>query len=180
MFPCITLEHKVCLRMLISWVESKFDSQYNSDNKMKSTVQNMVPWGILTTFLVHPTFHDALNQRFPLSAWSASIASNNDLKFPTPNPWNTNISIHRAVVMVTQKYFGSPQGQVVKVANLQRFYAFNRLSSHHCEFQPSWGHVRQAKFCLRVVRWVFFWDLPFWPHLTIDLAQNEQKNLDRP
>ena len=35
------------------------------------------------------------------------------------------------------------------------FSALNHSSSHCCGFEPSSGHVRQAKFCLRVVRWFF-------------------------
>ena len=35
------------------------------------------------------------------------------------------------------------------------FSALNRSSSHRCGFEPSSGHVRQAKFCLWMVRWFF-------------------------
>ena len=35
------------------------------------------------------------------------------------------------------------------------FNTLNHSSSHRCGFEPSSGHVRQAKFCLRVVRWFF-------------------------
>ena len=35
------------------------------------------------------------------------------------------------------------------------FSAPYHLSSHCCGFEPSSGHVRQAKFCLRVVRCFF-------------------------
>ena len=59
------------------------------------------------------------------------------------------------------------------------FSTLNLLSSHRCGFEPSLGHMRQAMFCLRVVRCFFFGDLPFLPHLMIDLAQNEWNNLDR-
>ena len=34
--------------------------------------------------------------------------------------------------------------------------ALNRSSSHRCGFESRSGHVRQAKFCLQVVRWFFF------------------------
>ena len=50
----------------------------------------------------------------------------------------------------------------------------NLLSSQRCGFEPSSGHVEQAKFCLWVVRWFFFQeDLPFSPNLSIDMAQIE-------
>ena len=47
-----------------------------------------------------------------------------------------------------------------------------------CGFEPSSGprlgsHVRQAKFCLRMVWCNFLGDLPFSPNITIDSAQNE-------
>ena len=58
--------------------------------------------------------------------------------------------------------------------------ALNRWSSHRCGLKPSSGRVRQAKFCLRVVRYFFLRDLPFSPHLLIDLALNELNNLDGP
>ena len=48
------------------------------------------------------------------------------------------------------------------------FSALNCSSSHPCGFEPSSGHVGQAKFCLRVVRCFFSGDLQFSPHLTID------------
>ena len=47
------------------------------------------------------------------------------------------------------------------------FSALNRSSSHRCGFEASSGHVRQAKFCLRVVRCFFFGDLSFSPHLRL-------------
>ena len=46
------------------------------------------------------------------------------------------------------------------------------------------SHVRQAKFCLRVVRWFFSGgpggDLPFSPRLTVGLVQNKSNNLEGP
>ena len=41
---------------------------------------------------------------------------------------------------------GGPRGRVNKAA-------LNRSSSHCCGFELSSSHVRQAKFCMRVVRW---------------------------
>ena len=41
------------------------------------------------------------------------------------------------------------------------FSALNRSSSHRCGFEPSSGHMRQVKFCLRVVRWFFSWSHVF-------------------
>ena len=35
------------------------------------------------------------------------------------------------------------------------FNTLHRSSSHRCGFEPSLGHVRQAKFCLRVVKCFF-------------------------
>ena len=50
--------------------------------------------------------------------------------------------------------------------------ALNRSSSHRFGFEPSSGHMRRAKFCLRVVRWFFLRIFPFSPHLPIDSAPN--------
>ena len=56
------------------------------------------------------------------------------------------------------------------------FSALNRSSSHRHEFEPSSGHVSQARFSLRGrgMGPVFFLrDLPCLSHLPIDSAQNE-------
>ena len=52
------------------------------------------------------------------------------------------------------------------------FSALNHSSSHHCMFEPSSGHVRR-QVLLAGGQMVFLRDLPFLPHLVIDLAQNE-------
>ena len=52
------------------------------------------------------------------------------------------------------------------------FRTLNPLLSHRCGFEPSFGHVRQAKFCLLVVGCFSSGNLPFPPHLMINLAQN--------
>ena len=43
------------------------------------------------------------------------------------------------------------------------FSTLNHSSFHRCGFEPSSGHVRQAKFCLLVVRWFFSWISQFCP-----------------
>ena len=47
------------------------------------------------------------------------------------------------------------------------FSALNHSSFHRCGFEPSLGHVRQAKFCLWVVRWFFLWISRFHPTLRL-------------
>ena len=47
------------------------------------------------------------------------------------------------------------------------FTVLNCLSSHHCGFEPSSNHVRQARFCLWVVRWFFSGISRFHPTLPL-------------
>ena len=58
------------------------------------------------------------------------------------------------------------------------FSALNCSSSQRCGFEPSSDHMREAKYSHGQV--FFLGDLPFSSHLTIDSAQNEWNNLDRP
>ena len=50
------------------------------------------------------------------------------------------------------------------------FSALNYLSSHYCGFESCLGHMQVL---LASDPGIFLGDLPFSPHLTIDLAQNE-------
>ena len=56
---------------------------------------------------------------------------------------------------------------VVKWLRTLIFSTLNHSSSRRCGFEPCSGHmlVRQAKFCLLVVRCFFLGDLPFSPLL---------------
>ena len=60
------------------------------------------------------------------------------------------------------------------------FSALNRSSSHCCGFERCSCHMWDTPSS--ACRWqvVFLRDLPFLPHLMIDLAQNEWNNLDGP
>ena len=64
--------------------------------------------------------------------------------------------------------------QAAPVAEWLRLRIFSALncSSHCCGFDPSSGHMRQAKFWVGG-QVVFLGDLTFSPHLTIDLDQNK-------
>ena len=67
------------------------------------------------------------------------------------------------------KEIGGPH---IKWLRAQIFSTLNRSLSHPCGFEPSSGHVRQAKFCLGG-QMFFLGGLPFSPHFIIDSAQNE-------
>ena len=47
------------------------------------------------------------------------------------------------------------------------FSALTRSSAHCCGFKPNPGHVRQAKFCLQVVRWFSLGISHFHPSLQL-------------
>ena len=56
------------------------------------------------------------------------------------------------------------------------FSTLNCFSSHRCGFEPSSGHMWASQVLILGSQVVFLGDLPFSPHLTIDLAQNEWNN----
>ena len=71
-----------------------------------------------------------------------------------------------------ESVLGGPRGRVVKSADISLPHLTIR-SSHRCDwcgFEPRSGHVRQAKFCLRVCQVVFLGVLSFSPHLLIGLS----------
>ena len=79
----------------------------------------------------------------------------------TGEPHNT------ATFEVHRNRLGGPRGRVDKSAISLPHLAIP--SSHRCfwcGFEPRSGHVRQAKFCLRVYQ-VGFLGVPFLPHLLI-------------
>ena len=63
--------------------------------------------------------------------------------------------------------------------NLKQYYKVNGHNGGRAPKVISFNDIEnvvrfiKSMFCLRVVRWFFLWDLPFSPHLPIDLAQNE-------
>ena len=71
-----------------------------------------------------------------------------------------------------------PPGRVVKDANVESLY----IVCHLTAVGPSLAQFtcETSQVLLRVVKVCFLGDLPFLPHLTIDSAQNEWNNLDRP
>ena len=48
-----------------------------------------------------------------------------------------------------------------------------------CGFEPRSGHMKQAKFCLRVCQVVFLEALPFLPHLLISPSHMSCNYLER-
>ena len=59
---------------------------------------------------------------------------------------------------------GRPHGQCLRMLI---FSALNHSSSHHCGFEPSLVHIRQAKFCLQLVRCFFSGIWHFLPALRL-------------
>ena len=67
---------------------------------------------------------------------------------------------------------------MAELLRLLTFSALNCWSSHGCGFEPSSVTCETSQVLLAGGQVVFLRDLPFSPHLPIDLAQNERNKLD--
>ena len=70
--------------------------------------------------------------------------------------------------------------RVAKWLKLLIFGPLNHLSSHSCNLSLACVLCETSQVLFADGQVVFLGDLPFLPHLTIDSAQNECNNLDRP
>ena len=81
------------------------------------------------------------------------------LEHPSPYELVPNISQYKSVICISIWSDAAPIAQWLRTLI---FSTLNCSSSHCCGFEPSSGHVRQAKFWLWVVRWFFLRISYFW------------------